>query len=315
MILGMNIFALAIAGWLSFLGITTTEAAIIVTGTNQPSATLAPQGAIVEFTNFTVRSGGQEVLLSEVLVERTGLSNNDAIDEVMLIAKKSPGVYSWEEDWVIATGVFDLEGKVRLKNIYRDSGFGSFDGITKLTLAAVMKKDLSLNSGQVIYLTVKRLKITDLNGKRLKVRGKLPITGTGHTVNSSLNIGSVVINSEYKIGHSYAQFNITAGSAEPVLIEKIFIRLGDFSGGADLSLSVSGQKYQFSQNGEWLVLYLKESLEISADTAVAAELQTNAKSGLPEISIRPEDIIVKGKNYNYRILPELNLEITGEPKG
>jgi len=319
MILGMNIFALAIAGWLSFFGITMTEAAIIVTGANQPSATLAPQRAIVEFTNFTVRPGGQEVILSEVVVERNGLNCADAVAEIMLIAKKhldvNSQIYSQDEDRVIATGVFDSNGKVRLKNLPKDGGFGSFSNNAKFTIAAVMKSDLASYAGQVIYLAVKRLKITDLNGKRLKVRGKLPITGAGHTVNSSLNIGSVTINSEYKIGHSYAQFNITAGPSEPVLIEKIFIRLGNFTGGADLSLSVSGQKYQFSQNGEWLVLYLKESLEISADTVVAAELQTNAKSGLPEISIRPEDIVIKGKNYNYRILPELNLEITGEPKG
>lgn len=310
MILGMNFVALAIAGWLSYFGVNSAEAtAIIVTGANQPKATIAPQRAIVEFTNFTVRPGGQEILLSEVVIERTGLSNADAIDEIMLIAKESSGVNSWDEDRVIATGVFDANGKARLKNIPDNGGLGSFNQTAKFTIAAAMKSDLSSYSGQVIYLTVKRLKITGLDRKRLKVKGKLPITGAGHTVNSSLNIGSVTINSEYQTGHPYAQFNITAGSAEPVLLEKIFIRLtGEFAENANLYLSISGQEYQFSRNGEWFSLYFKESLEALKDMAVAAELQTDAKSGLPEISVRPEDIVVRGKNYDYKFLPELNID-------
>lgn len=320
MIFGMNVVVLAIAGWLSYFGITVTEAAVIITGVNQPEATLAPQRAIVEFTNFTVRPGGQEVILSEIVVERTGLGSVEAIDEIMLIAKKHLGddlqIYSQDEDRVIATGVLDSEGKVRLKNLPDNGGFGSFSNNAKFTIAAVMKSNLSAYAGQVIYLTVKRLKITDLDSKRLKVKGKLPITGAGHTVNSSLNIGSVIINSEYKIGHPYAQFNITAGPVEPILLEKIFIRLtGDYFENTSLYLSVSGQNYQFRQDGEWLYLQFKELLEIPAGSAIAAELQTDAKSGLPEISIRPEDIIVKGKNYNYKIFPELNMEYIGEPKG
>lgn len=317
MIFGMNIVVLTIVGWLSFFGVTISEAtAIIVTGANQPAATLAPQRAIVEFTNFTVRPGGQEILLSEVVIERTGLSNADAIDEIMLIAKESFGINSQDEGRVIATGVFNSEGKVKLKNSFNAGGLSSFNKAAKFTIAAVMKSDLSSYSGQVIYLTVKRIKITDLNGKRLKVKGKLPITGAGHTVNSSLNVGSLTINSEYTFGGAFAQFNITAGSEEPVLLEKIFIRLtGEFADEANLYLSVSGQRYQFSRAGGRLYLYLKESLEVSSGTAVAAELQTDAKNGLPEISIRPEDIIVRGKNYNYKIFPELNIQYMIGGKG
>lgn len=311
MMFGINIVVLTIIGWLSYFGITMTEAtAVIATGANQPKATLAPQRATVEFTNFTVRPSGQEVILSEVVIERTGLSNAEAIDEIMLIVKKSPGINSWDEDRVIATGVFDANGKARLKNIPDNGGLSSFSKTAKFTIAAVMKNDLSSYSGQVIYLTVKRLEITDLDRKRLKVKGKLPFTGAGHTVNSSLNIGSVTINSEYQTGHPYAQFNITAGSAEPVLLEKIFIRLtGDFAEDSVLYLSVSGQKYQFSRNGEWFSLYFKELLEMPANTAIAAQLQTGTKYGLPDVFIRQEDIVVKGKNYNYKFLPELNIDV------
>lgn len=310
MIFGMNIVVLTIVGWLSYFGVTISEAtAVIVTGANQPVATLAPQRAIVEFTNFTVRPGGQEIILSEVVVEKNGLSNASAIDEIMLIAKKSSGINSWDEDRVIATGVFDSNGKARLKNIPDNGGLGSFSQAAKFTIAAVMKSDLSSYSGQVIYLTVKRLKITDLDRKRLKVKGKLPITGAGHTVNSSLNIGSVAINSEYQTGFPYAQFNITAGSAEPVLLEKIFIRLtGDFDENSNIYLYISEQEYQFSRNGEWFSLYFKELLEVPANTAIAAQLQTGTKYGLPDVFIRQEDVVVKGKNYNYKFLPELNID-------
>lgn len=314
---GLIVFVLAsfVCLW-SFVG--QSDGAVIVTGANQPEATLAPQGAMVEFTNFTVRTGGQEVLLSEVVVEWTGAGYSiSAIDEVLLIAKESLGINSQDEDRVVATGIFDTSsGEVKLKNSYNTGGLSSFNKVAKFTVVAVMKSDLSSYSGQVIYLTVKKIKITDLNGKRLKVKGNLPITGAGHTVNSSLNIGSLTINSEYTFGGASAQFNIAAGSAEPVLIEKIFIRLtGEFADDANLYLSVSGQRYQFSRAGGGLYLYLKESLEVPSSTAVAAELQTDAKNGLPEISVRPEDIIVRGKNYNYKILPELNIDFMIEGKG
>lgn len=295
-----------------------SDGAVIVTGANQPKATLAPQRAIVEFTNFTVRTGGQEVLLSEVVVEWTGAGYSiSAIDEILLISKESLGVNSQDEDRVVATGIFDTSsGEVKLKNSFNAGGLSSFNKAAKFTIAAVMKSDLSSYSGQVIYLTVKRIKITDLNGKRLKVKGKLPITGAGHTVNSSLNIGSLTINSEYTTGDQSAQFNITAGLAEPVLLEKIFVRIvEDLSGGAAFYLSISEQKYEFSRAGDWLYLFFKESLEVPTGTAIAAELQTGSKYGLPEISVRPEDIIVRGKNYNYKILPELNIQYMIGGKG
>lgn len=319
MMFGMNVFVLAIVGWLSCFGVIISEAAaVIVTGVNQPKATLAPQRAVVEFTNFTVRTFGQEVLLSEVVVEWTGAGGSiGAIDEVLLIVKESLGINSQDEDRVVATGVFDSSsGEVKLKNLFNTGGLSSFNKAAKFTIAALMKGDLSSYSGQVIYLTVKKLKITDLNGKRLKVKGKLPITGSGHTVNSSLNIGSLTINSEYTTSDQSAQFNITAGSAEPVLLEKIFVRLtGDFADDANFYLEVSGQKYQFVRAGGWLYLYLKESLEVPAGWDIAAEFKTDVKNGLPEISVRPEDIVVKGKNYNYKIFPELNIQYMIGGKG
>ena len=71
MIFGMNVVVLSIAGWLSYFGITVAEAkTVIVTGANQPSATLAPQRAIVEFTNFTIRPGGKEIIFKTTLSER-----------------------------------------------------------------------------------------------------------------------------------------------------------------------------------------------------------------------------------------------------
>lgn len=285
---------------------------VVVTGANQPSATLAPQKAVVEFTNFTIRTSGQEVHLSEVLVEISGLGSPDAVNEVMLIAKKSPGLSSWSEDRVIAIGVFDSNGIVRLKNSPNNGGLTSFNNATRFTVAVLMKNDLSQYAGQVMNLSVKKLKITNLDGKRLKVKGKLPITGAGHTINSSMDIGSLVINSEYKIGHPYAQFNITAGSAESMVISKIFLRLTDdsFNENSGLFFVVSGQKYQFSRNGQWLSLHFKESLEISVGESVSAEIQTDTKYGLPEVIVRQEDVIISGKTYGYKVIPELNMEIS-----
>lgn len=308
------ILGLSIVGFLSFFGVKIGDASVLVTGANQPSATLAAQEVIMEFTNFTVRPNGKDVKLAEVVVERTGISSTDAIDKIMLIAKKSASVDEWEEGRVIATGVFDGSGTVRLKNSYdSNDGLRSFNQTAKFTIAAVMKSDLSSYAGSVIYLTVKKIKLLNSDGKRMKVKGKLPITGAGHTVNSSLNTGSATVNIEYNVGHMYAIANITAGSVESILLEKIFIRqTGEFPESANLYFTVLGEKYKFSRGEGWFYLSFKEILEIGKGESVSAQIETDSASGLPKVKIRPEDLIISGKTYGYKIYPEVNLiEIGG----
>lgn len=315
----MNVFLMmTLVGLFSFFGIKFGDASVLVTGANQPSATLAAQGTIVEFTNITIRPDGKEVSLAEVVIRRTGVSSSDAIDEIMLIAKKSPGVDSWEEGRVIATGVFGEDGKVRLKNAY-DSGEGlkPFSDTAKFTIAAVMKGDLSSHAGSVIYLAVEKLKVLSTDGKRMKVKGKLPITGAGHTVNSSLVTGKATISVEYLAGHTYANITISADSVEPVLLEKIFIKQnGQFPENANLYLVISGQKFGFSRNGGWFSLLFKENLEIGKGESVSATIETDSEAGLPEVSFKPEDFIISGKTYGYKIYPEVSfVEIGGGGSG
>ena len=284
-----------------------SDGAVIVVGGKQPGATLAPAKAVVEFTNFKIRPGKNKKLeLKEVVVEMTGLGNIDSVTDILVIAKKSPGVSGANTNRVVLSSPMNSKDNViELINLPEDGGLPAFTKPVELMVATRMKSNLDQYAGQVIYFQVKSIVLVNKKtGREVKIKGKFPIVGAGNTINSSLKIGSLSV--EAREDGSYA---FTAGSEEPIRIAKMVIRtIPSLEEGEpnkySLYIEKTGQLFPLEREGNMLYIAFKEEQVIERGETLKIEIRADEGSSLWEIlSLSPEDIEAYGYYYNYIIIP------------
>ncbi|MFC1756707.1 beta strand repeat-containing protein [Patescibacteria group bacterium] len=192
---------------------------LTVTMGTQPGAGLFPVAATrVPFTvvNFTASADG-DVTVDSIVVERTGLLDDDAFSGVALVDENdiqiglaktlnSSHQVTLSEDFVVKAG------STRTMTIVGN---------------ALSAAPSTSNAGQAGYLS-----LITVNSSAT-VNGLLPITGSSQTINETLTIGSITnargpldpnADADKEVGttgYTFTSIRITAGSAEKVRLHSI----------------------------------------------------------------------------------------------
>src|SRR3990167_9993160 len=151
-----------------------TGEGLTITAATQPAATLAVKSAArLPFTKVTLTAGAQDVVITGITVERTGLANDAAFAGVVLLDETGTQLG--------IAKTFNSDHKATVGDTVTIKAGAS----QTFTVGGNMASDQTSYAGQVAYLSVTGVTTS------ATVSGLLPISGAGHTINNSLTIGSV----------------------------------------------------------------------------------------------------------------------------
>ncbi len=147
----------------------------------QPENSIAPKKTIVAFTNLAFDYCGDEPPIIKITVKRVSIYNNKgAIKEILLIDNPAQTINSPSKISVLATEAEEDSGEGIL-TFSPEKSCGKINA----TVAGFMADDTSPYAGEEINLVVTGV---TFNGMvHTDIQNTLPIVGTTHTVNSSLN--------------------------------------------------------------------------------------------------------------------------------
>ena len=205
--------------------------ALAINSATQPANSLAViSAAKLPFTKVTLTAGTQDVTVTGITVERTGLANDATFAGVVLL-----------NDAGVQLGIaktFNSEHKATIGDTVTIKAGTS----QTFTVAGNMATSLSSYAGQVAYLSVTGVTTS------ATVSGSLPVSGAGHTINDSLTIGAATlvlssfdpnstgISKEIgTTGYKFAGIRATAGSAEKVRLYSIRWNQTGSAGSSDLA--------------------------------------------------------------------------------
>jgi len=284
---------------------------LTVTPGVQPPAGLFPIASTrVPFTtiNLTASSDG-DVTVDSVVVERTGLLDDDAFSGIVILdgseqiglAKtlNSSHQVTLTEDFVVKAG------QTRTMTIAGNA------------LASAPAAGSS-NAGQAGFLSVVGINTS------ATLNGSFPITGSSQTVNETLTIGSIT-NARGPLdpnsatskevgttGYTFSSVRVTAGSAEKVRLHSIRWNQSGSAGEDDLanvttyvdgvayntSISADG-KYYTSMFGDGIVIDKGFSKEIY----VKADIMDGSARTIAFDLYKTTDLYVTGETYGYGLTP------------
>ena len=279
-----------------------TGEGLTITSATQPAATLAVKSAArLPYTKVTLTAGSQDVTVTGITVERTGLANDAAFSGVVLL-----------DDTGTQLGIaktFNSDHKATVGDTVKITA-----GTSKtFTVAGNMAASQTDYAGQVAYLSVTGV-ITSAT-----VSGLLPISGAGHTINNSLTIGSVT-NAVGSVdpqtspskpvgttGYTFSAVKFTAGSAEKIKVHSIRWNQSGSVGAADLAnvkTYIDGTAYDtvVSSDGKYY-------------TSTFASGLTVDKGGFIEISIKGDVVGGSGRTIDFDLYKNTDVNVSGETYG
>lgn len=284
----------------------------VETGTHPASSLFPTNSTRVPFTvvKFTAPAG-QDVTVNSVTLERTGLASDSAFSGVVLLDETGTqlGVAKTlnSAHQAVITDKFEVKG-----------------GTTRtITLAGNAQTSNGGYGGQIAYLSLVNVAHTASS-----LAGSLPITGTGHTVNETLTIGSVTMvrgstdpgSSQTKevgtTAYTFSSVKVTAGSAEKVYLRSIrwnqtgsigssdLINTKTYVDGVAYDLTVSSDsKYYTSvfgdNNGRGILMDKGFSKELS----IKGDLNGGSGRTVDFDLAKRTDIGLIGESYGYGITP------------
>ncbi|KKT21017.1 MAG: hypothetical protein UW04_C0013G0001, partial [Parcubacteria group bacterium GW2011_GWB1_43_8] len=280
-----------------------TGEGLTITSATQPAATLAVGSAArLPFTKVTLTAGAQDVTVTGITVERTGLAVDTNFAGVVLL-----------DDTGTQLGIS--------KTLNSDHKATVGDTVTikagqskTFTIAGNMAASGSLSAGQVAYLSVTGVTTS------ATVSGLLPISGAGHTINTSLSIGGVTNavgstdpqTSPTKpvgtTGYTFSSVKFTATSAEKIKVSSIRWNQSGSVGTADLAnikTYIDGTAYDtvVSSDGKYYTSTFGTS-GIIVD-----------KGGFVEMSVKGDIVGGSGRTIDFDVYKNTDLNITGETYG
>lgn len=259
----------------------------------QPQASLAPRKTVMPFTAITVTPAVSEVYLNDLTVERTGLSNDAAFQEILLIDKTRDSVaMSGKIDPVTHKAVLTSPwGPIKITN-------------KEFLVAGVMTDTLTAFAGQVVYLDVVEANFSEKGGSKLNT-GPLSIRGAGHTINNSLQVGEITIGKTIIYADPAAAkkrfLTFSASNIEDVFLENIVVT---DSGGSVLINGASRACVPLNDGTPREICYFKESYPISKGTTL--NIETNATLD------NERDVRALGRTYGYHLMPRI-ADVTPPP--
>jgi len=284
-----------------------TGEGLTITAATQPAATLAVKSAArLPFTKVTLTAGAQDVVVTGITVERTGLANDAAFSGVVLLDEAG-----------IQLGIaktFNSDHKATVGDTVTIKAGQS----KTFTVAGNMAADQTSYAGQVAYLSVTGVTTS------ATVSGLLPISGAGHTINNSLAIGSVTMaigandpqNSPSKeigtTGYTFSAVKITSGSAEKIRVRSIRWNQSGSAAAADLAnikTYVDGAAYDavVSSDGKYFTSTLGDGIVVDKGANIQASIKGDIAGGSGRTIdfdvYKTTDLNISGETYGYGITP------------
>jgi len=279
-----------------------TGEGLTITAATQPAATLAVKSAArLPFTKVTLTAGAQDVTVTGITVERTGLANDAAFAGVVLLDETGTQLG--------IAKTFNSDHKATVGDTVTIKAGAS----KTFTVGGNMASDQTSYAGQVAYLSVTGVTTS------ATVSGLLPISGAGHTINNSLTIGSVTnavgsvdprTNPSKPVGttgYTFSAVKFTAGSAEKIKVHSIRWNQSGSVGSADLAnvkTYIDGTAYDtaVSSDGKYY-------------TSTFASGLTVDKGGFVEMSIKGDIVGGSGRTIDFDIYKNTDVNVSGETYG
>lgn len=285
-----------------------------VMAATQPQNAIAPQNASrVPFTRFTLTAGNDgPVTVNSVTVQRVGLGSNGAFSGVVLIDQDGNQI-----------------GNSRTLNSADQANIGASMTIPAgqsrtFTVAANMNSQLAAFAGQVPAFAVVAV------NTNASVAGSLPITGAYHTINATLNVGTVTLQTSNAFatnaastreigttGYRFTGFSLVAGGQEDLRLRSVaFNQTGNASTANDLAniqIVVDGTAYPaiVHSDGRMVSANLGSGVLIpegnNVEVYVRADIVGGNASGRTVIFDvdKNTDIYLEGATYGYGVSPAI----------
>lgn len=280
---------------------------ITVAAGTHPAASLAPQSSTnLPYTTvvFTASSDG-DVEVKSLTVERTGLAQDAAFSAVVLLDENK-----------IRVG---LEKTLNSNHqVVLNEAFTIKAGQSRtMYLGGNMASSLGSYAGQIGYLSLVAVN-TDA-----QVNGTLPITGTGHTVNSTLTLGSITFTRGTldpgagatkdvgTTGYTFASLKATAGSAEEVVWKSIRWNQSGSAAKTDLAnvkICVDGGDCYdavISSDGKYYSATLGAGLTLAKggfkEVLIKGDILSGTNRTIDYDLYKYIDAVFEGKTYKYGI--------------
>ncbi|MEN9390300.1 MAG: hypothetical protein RLZZ283_400 [Candidatus Parcubacteria bacterium] len=296
----------------------------VMAGT-QPANGLAPKNASrIPFTRIVVTAGNDgDVTINGINVERIGGANNAAFNGVVLVNETDGNVQVGTSKTFNSNNQTKVGSKVVIPR-----------GTSKtFVIAGNMASSLTSYAGQTPAIQVVGVDTT------ATVSGSLPIVGAYHTINDTLIIGQVTVSSSNAYasnsnqnkeigttGHKFVGFNITAGSAEDMILKSIvFNQTGSVSQNdlANLKIGIDGTLYDamWSADGKYVWANFGSGITIPKGSKVEVYVQgdiigSNASGRTVIFDIdKTTDIFLSGKTYGYGLSPTAGVSSVPSSRG
>lgn len=284
----------------------------IEAGTHPASSLFPTNSTRVPFTvaKFTAPAG-QDITVNSITVERTGLASDSAFSGVVLLDEQGGqlGVAKTlnSSHQAVLTEKFVVSG-----------------GTTRtMTVSANAQTSNGGFGGQIAYLSLVNVAHTATS-----LVGSLPITGTGHTVNETLTIGSVTMlrgstdpgSSQTKevgtTNYTFSAVKVTAGSAEKVYLRSIRWNQTGSVGSGDLKNTktyVDGVAYDtvVSSDGKYYTSTFGDNngkgilmdKGFSKELAIKGDVEGGSGRTVDFDLAKRTDIGLIGESFGYGITP------------
>lgn len=277
---------------------------LTLTTIEQPAPSLALSGALyVPFTRVTLTAGSEDVTVSRITIERIG----PAVD----INFSNADLLLDEDSSFVGIAYFNSNHQATFKK-----PFTILKGESKtITIAGDMASDLTGHEGEIAGMKIVSIEATS------PITGSLPITGTFHTMNSSLLIGAVTarLSSDDPRGDRtrfindtgiiFSGVRITADSHEAIRLDSITWEQTGSAGTLDFTnivTIVNGVSYPATNNKRFYTSVFEEPIIIqkgnSLDIAIKGDITTSGSNRTIKFDINDAtDINITGTSYGFGI--------------
>ena len=285
----------------------------------QPANSLAPENAArVPFTRVRLTAANDgDVTVNSITVERTGLLSDSALSGIVVI----------DQD---GTQISNVAKTLNANHqAVLNDAFVIPRGTSKeVTIAANMPASNDARAGEVGYLSV-----IGVDAGGATVSGSLPIVGAGHTINATLSIGSVSVDTGAldprtnvtkevgTTGYVFSAVKFTAGSGEDVIIEQVRwnqsgsvassdlknLKMTDSKGGSyDVVVSSDG-KYSTGKIAGGLTVLKGDSIEFN----MKGDVDSGSGRTVDFDLFRRTDVVARGATFGYYITPANGTDTSG----
>ncbi len=293
-------------------GTTTSEGTLSVSlaADTPASAIVVENAARYYFTKLNFTASGGDVIVDQVVVERTGVGQDGGFSSLDLI----------DGD----TGLPINTNSKTLNSLHKSTFNNDFtveDGTTKpIIIAANMPASLDSYNGETPSLSLAAVTVKD----DASVNASLPLTGNRMTLNSTIAIGTATVqrgaytnatSTSIQVGkedYTFFSFQIQAGSAEKVKFSQIKVyQEGSATLGTDvINMELLQDGVKVADGVVASSKYVNFSFDpITLDKGqtlqyqVRADIEDGSARTIDLGIYRTTDLLVEGVTYGYNITP------------